>query len=179
MKRDFLPAIQVRAARVAIGASSLRKQGPPGTIKAARGFLAAMSLEPFAVGQPKAFRAQLDRVTADLQVALPRGAQKWGTARKALNIFLREAMYCVYLDEAFHLRRAEQLLELPLDSITAKYLHAEARSGKLPRWPGVRNLDSKTSDAFQAVASLVASRDGLARVHLDAFWWGGNRDDTV
>lgn len=80
MKRDFLTAIQVRAARVAIGASSLRREGPPGTIKAARGFLAAMSLTPFAVGRPKAFKDHLDRVAADLQVVRSRGAQRCGTA---------------------------------------------------------------------------------------------------
>jgi hypothetical protein len=150
-----------------------------GTIDAARAFLSVVPLRSFAVAEDGPFRNQLEQTTEELRAALPRGAQTWGTARKALNVFLRDAMYCVYLDEAFQLRQAEQLLELPLDSITSRYLRKAALPGELPLWPGVRALRQDISDRFQAVASRVASQRGLARVHLDAFWWGKDRTDAV
>ena len=50
---------------------------------------------------------------------MPKGAQAWGTARKALNIFLRDALYTTYLSKRYGLPRAEASLEIPLDSITA------------------------------------------------------------
>jgi hypothetical protein len=179
MKQDFLVAVQAQVARSAIGPSTLRRQGAVGTVDAARGFLSTVPLRGFAVADDRRFRNQLDQVTEELRASLPRGAQTWGTARKALNVFLRDAMYCVYLDEVFRLRRAEQLLELPLDSITSKCLRKAATLGELPLWPGVRALRQDISDAFQAVASRVAAERGLARVHLDAFWWGKDRSDAV
>src|SRR4051812_35849283 len=119
MKNDLLNAIRIRAVRVAITSFSMRGQGPPGTIDSIRACLVGMSLQAFAVPDGPEFRTQLDRATKEVQRALPKEARRWGTARKALNIYLRDAMYCVYLDEAVHLRRAEKLLELPLDSLTA------------------------------------------------------------
>lgn len=175
MRRDFIPAVQVRVARCAIGASTLRGQGAPGAVHAARQFLASIDLEPFGVSRPSTFRARLDRATADLQRVMPKGAQAWGTARKALNIFLRDALYTAYLRKRYKLERAESLLEIPLDSITAKRLHAELGS-KLPRWPGVRHLTEPVSDVYQEAARRVAVNRRIAPVHLDTYWWGGDRE---
>jgi hypothetical protein len=131
------------------------------------------------VARAATFYPRLDAATAELQRALPSGAQGWGTARKALNVFLRDALYTSYLRDRYRLDRAETLLEIPLDSITAARLGAADVAGELPPWPGVRHLTRDQSDIYQAVARRVASRMGVAPVHLDTYWWGGDRVAVV
>jgi len=121
----------------------------------------------------------LDAATARLQRALPTGARGWGTARKVLNIFLRDAAYNDFLRGRFALHRSEALLEIPLDSITAKQLRKTAKSHKLPRWPGVSRLTPETSALYQDAARRVAKHRGIERVHLDVYWWGDDRRDAV
>jgi hypothetical protein len=77
----------------------------------------------------------------------------------------------VYLREAYKLNLAEHLLEVPLDSLTGEALW-EASEKQLPRWKTIRGLTRQVSDAYQDVASLVAADREIARVHLDALWWG-------
>ncbi len=88
-----------------------------------------------------------------------------------MNIFLRECLYTVYLRDAYDLGAAESFFEVPLDSLTGQALH-EASPKTLPRWQTVRGLERSVSDKFQQVASRVARKRGVARVHLDAVWWG-------
>jgi N-glycosylase/DNA lyase len=95
-----------------------------------------------------------------------------------LNIFLRDALYTTYLCDRFALERAEGLLEIPLDSITAKQLQDEL-GRNLPRWPGVRRLTKAISDVYQEGARRVAAHRGIAPLHLDTYWWGGDRQDAV
>jgi hypothetical protein len=173
---NFLAAIQARTARVSIGASTARGRGNKGVVKAARSFFYRLKLASFAVSNRPAFAAQLNRATVRLVSALPRKAQRWGLARKFLNIFLRDCFYTTYLARAYHLERAEQLFELPLDSITAKQLLKVAGRGQLPRWPGVKKLTKDISDDYQAAALGQARKEKIARVHLDAKYWASNRD---
>jgi hypothetical protein len=63
----------------------------------------------------------------------------------------------------------------PLDSITAKELRKASNYMELPRWPGVSGLKPETSASYQAVAERVAKRRKIARIHLDVYWWGGDR----
>ena len=103
--------------------------------------------------------------------ALPKRGARWGLSRKILNIFLRDCLYTTYLDEAYGLRAAVGLFEIPLDSITAKQVRQQAP--ELPRWTGVRQLTPEVSSEYQDAALRVAKQDyGVARVHLDAYWWG-------
>ena len=101
----------------------------------------------------------------------------WGAARKFVNIFLRDATYCFWLRDAFGLASVEPVLELPLDSFTAKGLRAEPEGVDLPRWPGVIHLTPLTSTQFQHVAQRVAERKRLDRVHLDLEYW--RREEAV
>jgi hypothetical protein len=41
-----------------------------------------------------------------------------------------------------------------------------------PRWPGVKHLTSKVSGEYQRFPRQHAAKCGLARVHLDTYWWG-------
>lgn len=170
----FLPSIQRRAARVSVGASAARGQGAPGLVLAAREFLAVLPLRPFGVSDARLFRRRLDAATRRLQRRLPARGRSWGIARKLLNIFLRDDTR--YLEEAYRLRRAEAHLEVPLDSITAGRIREVVPRGSLPRWSGVRHLTVELSDLYQAAALAEARRHGVARVHLDALWWGGRSE---
>ena len=168
---DMLEALQIRCARVAVGPSTVRGQGGPGLVKAAREHLCSLPLSQFGTSRPTLMRARLDRATIDLMEALPRRGRSWGVARKVLNIFLRDAVYTVYLRDAFRLERGERLLELPLDSITARRFQRDVGGRQLPRWRGVKRLAPDMSDEYQAAAHAIAVARGIARVHLDAYWW--------
>jgi hypothetical protein len=129
-----------------------------------------LKLAKFAVRDRHGFERALDRHTQRLMATLPKRGATWGLARKLLNIFLRDSLYTTYLNRAYGLSAAEGLLEIPLDSITAKRLRTEIP--ELPRWRGVRHLDQQVSAAYQAAALLVAKRERTLKVHLDAYWWG-------
>lgn len=167
---DFLVAVQWRAARVALGSSALRGQGA-GVAGPARRFLSTLPLADFAVANAATFEARLASSTRALRRRFPRGAGSWGLARKLLNIFLREALYTSYLEERYHLQRAERLFEVPLDSITADRILASTQRPLSP-WPGVKHLTWRVSAEYQACALSYARREGVARIHLDALWWG-------
>jgi hypothetical protein len=85
-------------------------------------------------------------------------------------------MYTSYLRDRFRLDRAEFNLEVPLDSITAKELRKHSDRGTLPKWQGIKRVTPKANAAFQRQAQLIADRLGIARVHLDTYWWGGRED---
>lgn len=174
----FLRMIQSRSARTCIGPSTVRGRGNTGAVVAARDFLRLLDLAPFGVPDQATFETELNQTTEKLREALPRGCQHWGLARKILNIFLLDCSYTSHLVSAFHLDRAEQFLELPLDSITAKALRKAAtdRGGSLPAWPGVKHLTMPVSASYQKVAADEASHNGIARIHLDALWWSLDRD---
>jgi hypothetical protein len=148
----------------------MRGQAAAGCVDAARSYLTTLALKPFGVSSPTLFAARLNSATVRLQRGLPKGARSWGMARKVLNLFLRDSLYNVYLRERFSLERAESLLEIPLDSITAGRL-AGCEGGCDLRWPRLVRLEPATSEDYQQVAAREATRMGLARVHLDAYWW--------
>ena len=176
MERVILKAgaVHARTARVAVSPSAVRKQGP-GCAKAAREFFENLDLPRFQVPSRKRFLAVLDAVTLELQSALQNKSRSWGLARKLINIFLRDSLYTTYLKEAYHLDKIEEFLEIPLDSITATKVRQAAGRGVLPAWPGVKHLPKPLSDELQAAAGTEAVKRGVARVHLDTFWWGERR----
>lgn len=177
LPRDLLQAFQARAARGALGASTMRSAGARGAVLAGRAFLCEVDLRAFRTAGRSRFRAELDHTTEALRQAFPRQARHWGLARKGLNIFLRDCLSNVYLRDAYSLQMAEPLYEVPLDSITGATLH-QLSDGTLPRWGTVRDLTPDLSDQFQAVAARIADGRGIARVHLDAIWWGQRAPGT-
>lgn len=167
----LIRATQRRVARTAASVSATRNQGK-GAVGAARAYFCRLRLRRFGVSRRRVFRTRLDRATRHLVSALPRGARSWGLARKLLNIFLRDALYTTYLSGHFHLAKAEPFLEIPLDSITARRLRENAGRRVLPPWRGVKHLTSEANERYQVYAAHVARARGVARVHLDTFWWG-------
>jgi len=141
-------------------------------VEAARKFLEKVDIEEFALSDVTRFARQLDSTTIRLKRCLPSKAQSWGIARKVMNIFLREVLYSIYLERHYRISVAERLLELPLDSITAKRLKEHDKGARLPRWPRIKHLRPEVSAEYQAVAAEVAEEMGIARIHLDTYWWG-------
>ena len=174
----FVTAVQHRTARVSVGASTTRGQGP-GVVAAGREFLANLPLASFVVTEEAAFIKRLDAETLRLRDALPVTGRSWGLARKLLNIFLRDALYTTYLSEAYQICRIESYLETPLDPISANALQERAQSRKLPRWPGVKHLTREVSDAYQSFAATLAAQCGYSRAHLDTYWWGQRVEHDV
>jgi hypothetical protein len=165
-----------------IGPSTLRNQGMAGVIQAARNYLAAVELSAFNVRSEHEFLTVLNAQTERLKAALPSGAQHWGAARKALNLFLRDICYNRFLCERHGLAASEEWMEIPLDGLVAGALKREAGRGKLPRWPGLNELTPEVSAHFQAFARSLAASKGISRVHLDMRLWteerGGNGEPT-
>lgn len=172
LDHDFITAVQERVARVAISASATRGQRSPGLAHAARRHCAAIALANFSVADENQFLTRLDQETERLQKAVPHGARNWGIARKLLNIFLRDSLYTSYLCDHYTLGRSERFLEIPLDSITGAHIWRLDQTPTLPRWRGVKYLSPSVSAAYQKAASEEARSRGIARVHLDTFWWG-------
>jgi hypothetical protein len=170
----FIPTVRRKVAVTAIGPSALRGQGK-GVLKASQEFLSSMSLARVPASGEARFRSWLDRQTELLLDALPINGRPWGAARKAINLFLRDALYNQYLNRHFHLGKLESWLEVPLDSAVARGLKAEAGRDVLPRWPGLKHLKSEASAVFQAFASTYAHTHGIDRVHLDMYLWLENR----
>jgi hypothetical protein len=167
----LLRMIQERTAQLAIGPSTLRNQGASRVVSSARESLKHLDLRLFKVETLGAFIVSLDNETQNLQEALPHGARPWGTARKALNIFLRDALYNVYLSREYALQRLEPWLEVPLDGQVAKALSRQPGGGKLQRWKGIKDLDPAMSKTYQDFAVTVSERYGVSRVHLDLMYW--------
>jgi hypothetical protein len=161
----LLYQMQRRLAETSIGPSALRNQGSAGVIQAAKTFMEKLDLGAVCLDSESRFQRVLNKLTERLRSALPPNAQHWGAARKALNLFLRDAFYNRYTFGQYGLARLEPWLEVPLDKYVAIELLKGDRS--LPRWEGVKYLSPATSELYQASASIMAERRGVARVHLD------------
>lgn len=171
---DFLRTIHNRIAEAAVGPSALRNQGASGVIRAAREYFKRLDLRTFAVSKERDFVRRLDAASDDLCRKFPKGARHWGAARKAMNLFLRDALYNTFLSKHYHLEKTESWLEIPLDQYVAAGLHRDYHGTDLPRWDGIKHLTPENSRAFQRAAKLVAQGKGMARIHLDLLYWRRN-----
>jgi len=175
MSAQLRRAIQCYTARTAITSFSMRGAGSAGVVRAASEYLAKLPLQPFGTSKRAQFAKYLDETTDALLGQMPVKSRHWGLARKGLNIFLRGCLYTTYLRDHYALALSEEFFELPLDRITGTRLASESKV-KLPSWTTVRGLDPDASAVYQAAALKVAKREGVARVHLDAMWWGERQE---
>ncbi len=171
VKNVLLQLLQRRVASIAVGPSTARRMGPAGTIRAARSFLANLDLPGLSSVAAADYPCFLDHITDDFVRALPHGARFWGSARKFLNIFLRDVFYTRQFCEAWPFSHLEAALEVPLDSHVALGLGSEPEGKLLPGWQTIIGLKAPVSARFQNVAAAVAQRRGFARVHLDLLYW--------
>jgi hypothetical protein len=177
MKKDdqFYRDMQRYIAVTTIGPSTLRNQGANRVIEAAQVYLSVVSLPTFKTTGESDFLEALNAHTERLRMALPTGAQNWGAARKALNLFLREICYNRFLCELHRLVACEDWMEIPLDGLVARALGRRAGRRKLPRWPGLTLLTPEVSNSYQAFAREFAVSIGISRVHLDMRLWTEER----
>jgi hypothetical protein len=170
-KMSFLKQLHKRTAQAAISSSALRNQGAPGVVAVARKFLMDLDLADLEKIEHEKFTEFLNSSTNCLKSKFPDGAQNWGTARKAINLFLRDVTYNFDLCNHYKLSRIRHWLEVPLDNDVAHCLKNDLLGSKLPEWLGIKYLEESTSDLFQSVAINIAKRDALHRVDLDVFYW--------
>ena len=148
--------------------------GASGTLQTARNFLEKIDLRHFKKRNRSLFENTLNEFTVKFKKSLPKGSQNWGSARKFLNIFLRDVFYSRYLCQKYNLYHLEPWLEIPLDSHVAKGLRLEDNAKALPKWRTVIGLSPKENKIYQDFAEKVAVQKGTFRVHLDLRYWRGD-----
>jgi len=170
---DFDDRLQARTALLAVSRSTLRNQGAPGVVAAARKYLRSINLSKFSVHTRAEFEAVLEKHTRLLMRRFPKKVKEnWGAARKALNIFLRDVVYLRPLSARYRLSQLTPWLELPLDRNAYDGLVEDSRRGDdIPSWPGIKALDPKVSAELQTFADTMAKRLSTCRVHLDVRYW--------
>lgn len=173
---EFLKLMKRYVANVAISGSTLRNQGAKGVADTARAFLGGeLDLTVFREEEPDEYPNLLDKWTEQLRARLPEGAQNWGTARKAMNVFLVQVFMNRYLAEEYGLWTFGDVLETPLDKQATRELRRIAGRSKLPRWNGIVNLQQEDSHRYQQFASELAERHGVPRACLDIMLWRTNK----
>jgi len=171
MDKEILKLMQRYVANIAISGSTLRNQGAEGVAKTARAFLAELDLSVFCRIEPHQYSEQLDNWTEELKKRLPEGARSWGTARKALNVFLVQVFMNKYFAKEYGLTKFSDVLETPLDSQATSKLRKLAGRGQLPRWDSIKRLKSKDSLRYQEFASVYAKKQGISRACIDIMLW--------
>ncbi len=164
-----------RIAEASIGVSTLRGH-PSKTIATTRVYLKTLKLEEFQCSNVKDFNKVLDKHTIRLSKEIQKLDYRfayWGSARKALNLFLGDAAYHAILRNEYSLDRIEKYLEVPLDSQVANGLIvlAEERNINLPKWKTIRGLLPEESNLYQNFASSYSKEIGCTRIQLDLLLW--------
>lgn len=163
-------------AEVSIGASALRGQGASGLIQCCRDFFKKIDFSKIPTEQKK-FIAWLETNTEKLRATFPEVARNYGAARKALNLFLRDASYNVILNRAYDLDRLLPLLEVPVDSFTANHLRRHEPSIILKKWDSLKRVKKAELEKYQEAAQRLAEEWGINRVELDAFFYREQLED--
>ena len=177
MTQDHLCKMQRYVARVAITPSVFRGQSPPGFVSAAREFLANLDLTPLANIDVSEYPKWLDEKTHALMAKFP-VKDRWGHARKSINIFTTMASLNRFLCEVYALQRLENALEVPLDNEVERKLRKFARNhkelfakGQFPTWNTITALDSTNSKKYQQIAQAMAEDLRIPRARLDVMLW--------
>jgi hypothetical protein len=171
VKEYYNNLLQNRISELAVNSSAMRNQGAKGIIKICRDFFKDLDLHKFVVDSEQKFISQLNLKTNSLVKKLPLGAQNWGTARKALNLFLRDVLYNYYLRNYYKFNKIEKYLEVPLDSFVSTGIKQNSVNPELPKWPGIIHLKPDDSMIFQNRAKEIAKKENVSRVHLDLKYW--------
>lgn len=187
MNTDLEECLKRNLTERAVGASAMRGQARKGGIAKVREALLETSVEVLGrVKNQTRFRVWLDQETDRISRNASRHGVRWGTARKALNLWLRDIAYNHYFRSGYGLERVEPWLEVPLDSYTAKFIRAEIeRQGlillsPLPPWTTVKAVTPAFSEAYQDAAGLLVGTRayGYLRdpVHIDLVAWRNSRE---
>jgi hypothetical protein len=108
----------------------------------------------------------------------------WGTARKCINLFLRNFVYNAFIWKKYRIRSSDfrfngpfNKLELPLDSYSVAGLKAEScledrikYSSNLSKFT-ITKLNPRRSRRLQDLATLVSKEKKICRINLDVIFW--------
>jgi hypothetical protein len=174
MKAKLVQQMQNYVAETCVGASAMRNQGGSGLVQAARKYFKTIDLASIPTDESR-ITDWLENHTDALLLKFPVGARKFGSARKALNLFVRSAAYNRCLNQAFQLDAMLPLLEVPLDSYAAKHLlrHNCAIASK---WVGLKFVTRAEHGKYQLAALDLAKRWQVHRVDLDVFFFREEAD---
>ena len=163
--------MQRHVAMVSVVGTTVRTMAPSGSTKRIQGFLKSLDLCLVSDTDADRFAETLDNLTEQLRNVGENEPLYWGPARKFINLFLRDATYNCLLRHDYRLHSIEPFLELPLDSHVATALRADYEGIALPEFTRVIDVDPVFSASYQTVASAIAAREGVVRVHLDLKYW--------
>ncbi len=165
---DFYKQMQQFTAVGAVTQSTVRGLKKKGILSKIRGYLARIDLNGVPKQNADEFGKWLNRWTNYIK---KKCKCSWGTARKAVNLFLRACFYNHYLRRKYGLGKVEKWLEIPLDNFVAKHFKQHNKNLK---WSGILNLDAKESGKFQEYSKEYARKYAQsfvhrAKVHLDIY----------
>lgn len=174
--------LQEKIANLAIGASTLRNQGPPGMIASARLFLSRLDLNAsIDAFKKQKYQKYLNKQTLKLMEFFPEGGcNNFGAARKSLNIFFRDIFDNRIILKHFKIKQTHILykqLELPLDSYTIRGLLLYSNESK-QFWQSIKSLTPKNNQHFQKLAHELATLKKINRNELDILLWRNIDIDT-
>jgi len=137
---DFIKTVQKKAAISAIGPSALRNQGKD-KFKEVQQYCYDLDLSAYSsIKEQKKINELLDSDTENL---LKFSRLPWGTARKAPNLFLRDALYNTYLCKEYNLEKIEPFLEITLDSAVARGLKKKRYKKRTPSVVWIKSINKK------------------------------------
>lgn len=169
-KAYFIYKMQERMAFTAFGVSAMRKQLKPGVLKKLQKYCSKINLMDYGDKNYRKFDKMLTRDTN----ALKRKKAEWGSARKAINLFLRDCAYNKYLSKKYKLNKVEKKLELPLDKKVKDGLRLDVCK-KIAEWVTIKGLEHDQNTKFQKEAQEIAKIAGISRIHLDLKYWNANK----
>lgn len=175
--QELIKNIEWRISQTSVGPSTVRNQGSKGVVKNCRKYLSDIKSEEFFNSlRNKEFSDFLNFHTERLITDLPTNAQRWGIARKVLNIYFRGLIYNKFICDHYgsdlnNLKRSDILsqMEVPLDSYSAKELRKKFPD--LPKWTTIKELTPEKSELFQLKAKEYGKEEEIAPVHLDLIFW--------
>ena len=119
----------------------------------------ALSVLPIHIfANPVTFAATLDQQTLALS-AIRNPDIPWGTARKCLNIFLRDVTYNVFTRTHYGLDAIQAMLEVPLDSRVAEGLRNQAQQLVVPIILPAMGAHNKTYPATAYAVPMCGPAD--------------------
>ena len=179
--KNHITQLIKRSAKIVINASSMRNQGKPGMILKIRKHLVdSIDISKLGSLEEKTFNKFIEAHTDNLVKFCKDKEIEWGTARKAINLFLMDIVYNKYLNEFYSLEKIHNLLEIPLDNKVSKRLKkvAKEKDSVLPVWGGICNIDKNEYIEFQKFALEIAKDKKMNRVDLDIYFWTEDVKDS-
>lgn len=167
--------------------SATRGQVEAGGLQKLRDALCGISVKDLAsLGSRSDFEGWLHGQTDALLQETEEYSVMWGTARKSLNLWLRDLVYNHHFRAVYRLERLEPWLEVPLDRHSAEFIAKQAvrlniESPSLPRWKSISELSEEASEAYQQAARKVVRAPEFSylqhAIHIDLVAW--RSDDTM